>query len=444
MSGRPSAMRRPAGSLTDGREDKRATYFAFQGLLMAVLLLIFLYQYKDVEGWVERLLFLLLALTSSLLLIRLVNSRILVRWWFQAALFIGDAMLASLTLHWTEPRSDLYLIYFLIIFGTALTRNFVQSFIVAVVTTVLYMVSAWHPVHGFPHDTAFWLRVNFLLVSSSLLAILSRDTNSAQADQEQLYQERLVKMESLATLGQVAGEVAHRIKGPLTTIMVNSEVLAHRYQKSKDMLKELQEIQQEVGHCKEILKGLLDLGRIEEMDFSPVDLREPIRNALASVEPQARRFGIRVESSPMEEPLRVLGDQSLLQEAVSAVLQNALDATRWRGRVRLSVIEAVSRFRFTRPEPGAGSYLIVIEDDGKGIAPADLERIFRPFFTTKGREGSGLGLSAALRIMQKHNGTVEAYSDGPGRGARFTLSLPKAPTVRAARSPGRGGPGARA
>ncbi|MEK7859662.1 MAG: ATP-binding protein [Elusimicrobiota bacterium] len=406
--------------------DRRGIYFAFQGLLMAVLLLLFLYQYRGIEGWVERFFFLTGVLGGSLVFLRLASIETLSLWYVQAGLFLGDAALASLTLHWAQPRSDLYLIYFLIIFGTALTRNLTQSLVVALVTSLLYLLSGWSPVRGFPHDTGFWLRVHFLWVTASLLAILSRDAQQAQAEQEEKYRERLVQIERLATLGQVAGEVAHRIKGPLTTILVNAEVLAHRFAKSKETVKELKEIQDEVGRCKEILKNLLDLGRIEEMDFSPVDLRDPLRFALRSLEPRLKKGGIRHEVSGVEEPLMVDGDQSLLQEAISAVLHNAVDAAAHGGRIKVSVRGDGHWLPWRSPQAAPASYVLTIEDDGKGILAKDLERVFQPFFTTKA-DGSGLGLSAALRILQKHKGTVEAQSGGLGLGTRILLTLPKRP-----------------
>lgn len=410
-------------------DDRRSVYFSFQGLLMSVLLLIFLYQYKfqwhDPSAWINRFYFLVLALVVSLLILRLATRETLAKWWFQAGLFIGDAVLASLTLYWTQPQSDLYLIYFLIIYGTALTRSLGQSFVVTVVTSLLYLGSAWRPYHAFPVSTAFWLRFLFLWSSSALLAILSRDTQRAQEDQEQKYQGRIIQIERLATLGQVAGEVAHRIKGPLTTIMVNAEILSVRHGKSKEIVKELAEILEEAGHCKEILKHLLDLGRIEEIDFTRVNLCDAVRFALKSVEPQLRQLGLHVKTAGLEAPLTVMGDPSLLQEAIAAILQNAVEASRRGGPIQLSVTAQEPPFGWKKLSSLPGSYVVTISDEGKGVDPKDLENIFQPFYTTKGPQGSGLGLSAALRIFQKHRGTIEAYSDGPGLGARFTLTIPK-------------------
>jgi len=114
-----------------------------------------------------------------------------------------------------------------------------------------------------------------------------------------------------------------------------------------------------------------------------------------------------------------------MQEAILAVLHNAADAARPGGRIRVTARVASGKFGW-RGFSGKPSFCEVsVEDDGRGIKAADLERVFEPFFTTKGKDGSGLGLSAALRVLQKHGGSIEAYSDGPGRGARFTLTLPR-------------------
>jgi len=380
---------------------------------MAVLLLLFLYQPLDPHvAW--RLLLIVGLLVGSVALLRLVPDRVLSLWWFHSALFVGDVGAAILILGWTGSQSNLFLIYLLIVFGSALTRSPRQHLVVAGVTISLYLISGWRPVTGWPHHPEFWLRAMFLAVSSALMTILGRDSRLAQEEQRHRYEERLVQVGRLATLGRIAGEVAHRIKGPLTTISVNAEVLAHRPETDKSALKELEEIRDEVEKCKAILKDLLDLGRIEEMDVAELDLRAPLRAALKSIETQAQRRSVRLAEDGLAEALRVRGDASLLQEAALALLQNALEAVSDGGSVRLRV------------STGGGFRRVEICDDGCGISPEDQERVFEPFFTTKKDSGSGLGLSAALRIAAKHGGTVELKSDGLGRGSCFTLLVPVA------------------
>lgn len=420
-----------AGSflLTSPGARRRGVYFAYQGLLTAVLLLLFVFFHPDGQAaWSPRFAALAFLLTGSLGLIRAVPERVLGRWWFQSALFLGDALLAFLTLYWTQDNPHFFLLYLLVLFGTALSRNMLQSLAMAAVTSLLYAASTWLPSPEALATPEFWLRMHFLWIMAILLALLSRDNQRALSEQQDLYQESLIQMTSLAALGQLAGEVAHRIKGPLTTIQVNAELLSHRRQgASSRVRKELKQILEEVEHCKEILKRLLDLGRIEEMAQEPFDLLKPLGRALQSVRAQARLRGVRVDVRLPEKPLKARGDESLLQEVFFAVLQNALDACSEEGRIEVegATLEKPA-WPWSRPERRRRLHRFVIRDDGVGIPSESLGRIFRPFFTTKRQEGSGLGLSASLRILQKHGGTIELRSDGPGKGAEAVIEIPAA------------------
>ncbi|MBI4677937.1 MAG: HAMP domain-containing histidine kinase [Elusimicrobia bacterium] len=405
-------------------DERRTTYFAFQGLLAAVLILIFLTHRQDASTWVPRFAFLLVFLAASLAVLRLVPSAHLASWRFQVGLFLTDAVLATIALAWAKPLPELYLIFLLIIFGAALTRSLASSLAIAVVTSLLFLAAGWKPVRGLPGDAAFWAQFMFLWVVSALLAILSRDSQRAQDFRERRLLEAVVEAERLSSLGRLSAEVAHRIKGPLTTIMVNADLLAAQFQGSKKAAADLRQVRDAARHCKDILKSLLDLGRIEEMDRSPMDLGRAAASALASFDAQARKKSVRVEAEGLGVPAPMEGDPSLLHEAVSALLQNALESVDKGGRVRVSLKTRLGAFERIALGTG-GHYALEVSDDGRGIAPDVMDRIFQPFFTTRKSEGSGLGLSAALRILQKHGGTIEAHSDGPGRGATFTLVLPR-------------------
>lgn len=391
---------------------RRAVYFAFQGLFTAVLLLLFLFEPRR-PAW-EAFAVLGVLLMSSLVYIQLASDETLARWWFQAGLFVGDAVAATAMLRWLRPTGEVFLPYLLIVFGSALTRSARQRLAFASVAVILYLIMGWHLTTGWSHQADYWLRVVFLAVSAALMTVLASDTRQAQDEQRRRYEERMVQVGRLATLGRVAGEVAHRIKGPLTTIAVDAEVLAHRLSHDKAAIKELSEIGAEVERCKRILKDLLDLGRIEEMDVAPLDLRDTVRDALKSLATQARRKNVSLSSSVPDAAMRVRGDATLLREALAALLQNAVEAVSEGGSVRVTCATSARQHR------------VVVADDGAGISAENLERIFEPFFTTKKSEGTGLGLSAALRIAAKHGGSVDADSAGLGRGARFTLIIPAA------------------
>jgi signal transduction histidine kinase len=405
--------------------DRRRAFFAFQGLLTVVLLLFFLYQRRQVDGWTLKFSSLALALLGSLLFINLAPAETLARLWAQAAIFVGDAVLASLTLHWTqEPQSDLYLAYFVIIFGSALTRNLLQSFLVALCASLFYVVSAWDSVLGLPHDPEFWLRIPFLWTMASLAALLSQDTKREQKLQERRYQERLLQMERVAMLGEMSGEVAHQIKGPLTSILVNTDVLLSR--RLGAARREVEEIQREVGRCRDILKNLLSWGRLADVVLRKTDLREAFDSALRSVEPRLRNAGVRLDA-PAWEPAPVMADASLLHEAISGVLHNAVESMTPGGGTLTVRLRTVQRLPEGSEEGEPETYFeLSVTDTGAGIEPENLQKIFQPFFTTKGTDGSGLGTSVTPRITQNHHGSLEVSSEGLGRGARFRFFIPRA------------------
>ncbi|OGR88901.1 MAG: hypothetical protein A2992_09525 [Elusimicrobia bacterium RIFCSPLOWO2_01_FULL_59_12] len=409
--------------------NRRSTYFIFQALLTIVLLLFFLYRRELVMQWPVRLITLSVVMGALLIFLATAPQAWLQRPLVQGTWFLCDVLLSSITLYWAQqPGSDLYVTYFLVILGTALTENIVHSFLVALVATLLYGYSAASSAQGIPKDPEFWLRLPYLWIFASFTAMLTRDTREKRQAQEDTYKERLFHMERLAALGQISAEVAHRIKAPLTTIRVNAEVLARRHDLPPEMQGELEQIQQEVDHCKSILQKLLDLGRIEEMDRQEMNLGDSIRSALDTLQPQLTRRRIELRTEGLEKTARATGDSILIAEAMVAVLQNAADAMPEGGTLRVVLREAGKAPWWSFRRTSENFYEIVVEDNGAGIEPAHLETIFRPFFTTKTGQGSGLGLSAALRILDKHGGTINASSGGPGRGACFTLFIPKAKT----------------
>ncbi len=406
--------------------DRRSSYFAFQGLFLSVLLLIFIYDVpRHGPDWYERFASLVLILGSPLVLIRIISPKALSSWGFQAALFVGDAAVASVALQWAQAGANLYLIYVLLIFGTALSRSLPQSLFIAFVSSILFIAKSYRPGFAIARPTGFWLQFLFIWVAASLMALLSADAERAQSEERRSYEKRLVDAERLSSLGQMAAEVAHKIKGPLTTIMVNAEYASAKT-RAPGLAKVLGEIREEAARCGEILKDVLSLGRIEELDLDPTDLAQCVRSALRAAGPQIRKFQLKIEESGLESSARVVGDKTMLAQAVSALLQNAIEASPHGGIIRIKLNK--SRRPLMRRDAWKISlqdpfYRLTIEDSGNGIDPEHLPNLFKPFFTTK-KDGTGLGLAGALRIIQKHRGTIEAASLGPGLGARFVVTIP--------------------
>ena len=402
--------------------ERRRAYLAFQGMLTAILLLFFFYRRQAITAWSPKCLLLTGVLAGVLAALAKAPEKRLRELWAQSALLVGDAFLTSLTLRCTQdPHSEIYLAYFMIILGAALTRKLSQCFIVAAVASVFYVLSVWTPAEALPHESGFWLRLPLLWVMAFLAALLTQDARQAQREIEAALHDQLLQREKLASLGHMAAEVAHRIKGPLTSILVTTEVLA----KGRPALaSELGEIYSEALRCRDILKNLLSIGRIEEASFQSMDLCEPIRSAINSARPQLARRKIRLRLRGLRRPAPIIGDRSLLHEAISAVVQNAVDAMPEGGRLELSLSAVRRRPLWAKAGEEFGFFDLAVADTGSGIDPKIFHRLFDPFFTTKGG-GSGLGLPGAQRIFHIHSGSIEASSEGPGRGARFVLSIPR-------------------
>jgi signal transduction histidine kinase len=416
--------------------NRRNTYFIFQALLTVILLLFFLYRKEFILTQPVLLSVVCSLLGGILVFLAVAPTRWLEKQWVQGLWFLSDVLISSFTLYWArQPGSDLYLTYFLVIFGTALTENISHSFLVALVATLLYgYLSLRTTPGGVPTDPEFWLRLPYLWIFASFTALLTRDSRESRKQQEQSYKERLFHMERLAALGQISAEVAHRIKAPLTTIRVNAEVLAHQAQLPPAMQKDLLQIQHEVDHCKEILQKLLELGRIEEMDQDPLDLQQAILAAVETIRPQLAPHKILLKTEGLDQGAPILGDSILVSESIVAVLQNAIEAMPHGGdlSVQLNLRKKLPWWWFRSSQKDF--FEVLIQDSGEGIPKERLETIFRPFYTTKEGKGSGLGLSAALRIVDKHGGSIRVASDGTGQGAVFTLTFPRTTLRSASRS----------
>jgi hypothetical protein len=159
--------------LTPEAERRRAVYFAFQGLFMGVLLLLIVFRGPGRLG--DGILGVLAGLlVASLAILRLASDEVLASWWFQAGIFVGDAVAATLTLGFLRTQADLFLLYLLVVFGSALTRSARQRLTVAVATITLYLLTGWRPLQGWPVQPEFWLRAMFLAVSAALMTVLAR------------------------------------------------------------------------------------------------------------------------------------------------------------------------------------------------------------------------------------------------------------------------------
>ena len=225
--------------------------------------------------------------------------------------------------------------------------------------------------------------------------------------------------ERLAALTRVTAGVAHEVKNPLNSMSIWLENLKQNLpagEASPVAQQAVQILGSEIHRLDRVVKTFLDFSGAVELDLKELDANEILREVAALAKPQFVKAGVRLDVTGALEPLHVMADRALLQQAVLNLTLNALEAV---GRVA------------ARTEPGRvilacarhnSAVTIRVEDNGAGIAPDDRKKIFQLYFTTR-PGGSGIGLAMAFRTVQLHNGSMDFDSE-VGRGSTFRIELP--------------------
>lgn len=227
-------------------------------------------------------------------------------------------------------------------------------------------------------------------------------------------QEKIKRTEKLAAIGELAARVAHEIRNPLSSIRGFAQFLR---QALKDQAKEQEYAEimvSEVDRINRVVSDLLTFARPMRVELSPVDVADLIEHSVRLVREEAlsRKVEIRMNVSNLTElPL----DQSQISQALLNLLLNALQAVDSEGHVEIGAVLDASESRLH----------LWVEDDGPGLAPDEIKRIFEPFYTTK-EKGTGLGLAIVYNIVENHNGEIKVVSPPAGltRGCRFSIFIP--------------------
>jgi signal transduction histidine kinase len=226
---------------------------------------------------------------------------------------------------------------------------------------------------------------------------------------------RLVQSEKLAALGQLSATIAHEVRNPLAVIRSAAQSLGETVAASDpEGRKACAFITAEIDRLTGVVGSLLAFARPLRLEPRPVAVDELFDGALLLAAPDLTREHVRVERAATGA-LRVQADVDLVRQVLVGLLVNAVEAAGREGRIDLNAT------------PGDGVVEIEVADSGPGV-PAELEtRIFEPFFTTRAR-GTGLGLPIARQIVEAHGGKLEVGARRNGRGARFVVRLPAAPS----------------
>ncbi len=218
--------------------------------------------------------------------------------------------------------------------------------------------------------------------------------------------------ESLAAMGEMSAGIAHEFKNSLGIISGYAQMLG-RESPPGEFAEAAGHIVRESRRLAQIVRELLEFARPSEAAELPVALAPLVEQAVAGEREAARQVRFRVEGEFPE----VTGDEALLRQALANLLRNASEAARERPEGG----EVVVRGRLEKKASRAGASLFVA-DNGSGISPEALPKLFLPFFTTKAG-GSGLGLAVVQKIVLQHGGCIEARNRSTG-GAEFALWLP--------------------
>lgn len=228
--------------------------------------------------------------------------------------------------------------------------------------------------------------------------------------------DRMAQSDKLRAVGELAAGVAHNLNNSLTVIQGRAQLLQRRAS-DESTSKSLDVIVQAVADGAQTLRRILDFARRERAkEFAPLDLTELVKTSVEIAKPKWQRksgpgpgcVNVHVET---RGPVSVLGEKAELREVVMNLLFNAVDAMPDGGDIEVG----------TRAELDSACFWVA--DTGLGMTPETVERIFEPFYTTKGEGGTGLGLSASHGIITRHHGQIMVVSE-PGLGTRFEIRLP--------------------
>lgn len=219
----------------------------------------------------------------------------------------------------------------------------------------------------------------------------------------------------LHEIASMAGALVHEIRNPLSTMIMNLDLIREDLGSSEEprdlrILRKVQRVRQESLRLQDLLETFLGIVRLERISLEPADLNLIVEDFCDFFEPQAAGHGIVLRRHLAGGLPKVALNTELLNQAILNLCLNAQQAMSSGGELILTTRQSGDRV------------LLEVTDTGKGIGPADLARVFEPFYSTR-KGGSGLGLPTCRRIVDAHHGTISVDST-PGIGTRFVLSFP--------------------
>ncbi len=336
--------------------------------------------------------------------------------WKQVALVAGLVLVFSL-LHYMTPASRPILhgvwrkLYFVPILLAAFWFGLRGGLITSVAISVIYLphvLGQWAHIHTQREDALFdILLYNIVGGLTGFLAMRERE----QREKLKEAQKELLRADRLKLLGELSAGMAHEVRTPLASILGSVNILAKENSKPEERQEFLGILKKEVHRLDKVVSDFLNYSRIEKKEFAACNLNEVARQAetILRSHPLSKKVELKLE---LDKSLpAVLGDSNQLCQAVLNLALNAMQAV---GEGEIKVATGVNS--------NGRQVFLSVADQGPGIAPQDLEKIFTPFFTTRA-DGVGLGLGIVERIASLHKGEVKIDSKA-GAGTIATLVFP--------------------
>lgn len=239
--------------------------------------------------------------------------------------------------------------------------------------------------------------------------------------------EQLRHTDRLKTVGRLAAGVAHEMGTPLNVVAGRAGLIASGKLSTDEISASAAAIKGEADKMTRIIRQLLDFARVGTPKRAPIDLRQLVGRTIDLLRPIAESRHVQLCPCNESTPAVATIDAEQMQQALTNLMVNAIQAMPNGGKVELSVNRHESQAADSI-DPAGNYWCIAIRDQGTGIAAENIPHLFEPFFTTKDvGQGTGLGLSIAYGIVREHGGRIEVESR-LGEGSCFTVWLPEEQT----------------
>lgn len=229
------------------------------------------------------------------------------------------------------------------------------------------------------------------------------------------FNEQLVRTAKLASLGQIAANIAHEIRNPLTSIKMRLYTLDEELRNKSSAKDDLAVIQEEISRLGKTVQNFLDFSRLPEPALRGCGMGGIIEGTLNLVCAKAKSQGINIQTKIDAALAEIKADTEQMRQVFLNIILNAMEAMPGGGLLDVSVAGVENK-------KGVRAVEVTIKDSGCGIPSEMIKKVSEPFFTTK-PEGTGLGLFIASRIIERHKGSL-VISSRQGNGTSVSVRLP--------------------